>query len=60
MTVGELAGHAERKTGKVLHSAAEKSGDWGLCLSHDARLDEDAEVIWTVGEYQALNEYLMC
>ena len=31
---GELAGDAERKTGKVMHSAAEKSGRFGVCVCH--------------------------
>ena len=59
---GELAGDAERKTGKVMHSAAEKSGRFGVCVCHTITVLQGMEivVIWTVSENQALKGYVIC
>ena len=45
-----------------MHSAAEKSGRFGVCVCHTITVLQGMEivVIWTVSENQALKGYVIC
>ena len=62
LAIGELAGDAERKTGKVACTPLRRNRG-GLGFAFVTRLllqGMEIVVIWTVREYQALKGYVIC
>jgi hypothetical protein len=61
LAIGELAGDAERKTGKVACTPLRRNrGGLGFAFVTRLLQGEEIVVIWTVSEYQALKGYVIC
>ena len=59
---GTCRGCGEKNWKSCMHSAAEKSGRFGVCVCHTITVLQGMEivVIWTVSENQALKGYVIC